>query len=270
MFFLDIIAGILIIFMVIHHVFPSSFVDLLLSRLFFFYMPWFFFKAGMFFNPQKTILSTFENSVKRLLIPYILFLFVGQMVLAFQLYSKNELHINFLTSTIIEVLSTGSALGNGPLWFLMSLFFVRMVFSILGRQFSSILILTLLSIFLSWAIYASSFELPLYIGNVCLGSFFWGLGYLFKNIQYRTIFIIFCTFGYIVTISVFPILGSFVQNTSDNYFWWIIASFMAIITYNGLFRMANINIKLLSFCGKHSLEILVTHIPFLKLFRFLF
>lgn len=268
---LDIIAGILIIFMVIHHVLPFPVIDAFLSRFLFFYMPWFFFKAGMFFNPQKSSEDTFKSSVRRLLVPYAVFFVIGQVIIAIQLFTQHNLHLNYLTATLREFIYTGAAWGNGPLWFLFSLFMVRMIFSIIGKYSYGGVLITVVSISCAWFIHIFGIALPLYVGNVCLGCFFYGLGYLIKDVQYHRASITLCTIGYIFTVAVFPILGSFVNNSSDYYLWWIVASIMAIITYNGGFKMVKWNMMPLQFCGVHSLEILVSHMPIFNLvsiFRF--
>lgn len=72
---IDATAGLLILFMIYGHVMSwtnlteaHSFI--VLDRIFCFFMPWFFFKAGMFYKQEKIDLVC-KAGYKRLLVPYI-------------------------------------------------------------------------------------------------------------------------------------------------------------------------------------------------------
>lgn len=120
--YLDIVAGILIIFMVYHHAFPNSVLDVWLSRFLFFYMSWFFFKAGLFFKKEATLKDVIYKSARRLMLPFVVFSVIGQVVCAIGLLLSNNLHKNFVINSFIDIVTTGSVFGKGPLWFLLTLF----------------------------------------------------------------------------------------------------------------------------------------------------
>lgn len=269
--YLDYIAGILVLFMVYHHACPDSAIQLFLNRLLFFYMPWFFFKAGMFYNPNKDLKTTFVVSIKRLILPYIIFLIIGQVVIGLRLYLDGDLHINIITRTISDIIKLGSSYGNSPLWFLFSLFFVRLIFASIKGSLSSIICITVIGLFGAYLSYNLEIKTPLYLGNILLGAFFYGLGYLMnllkKTNKLSVILSIVCLMIYLLTISTFPVIGSFVNNSSDNYFWYISSSIAAIIAYNYVFSNMRLPNLLLSFSGKHSLEILVVHHPIINILK---
>lgn len=54
---LDTVGGICIVYMIIGHVCGTDMREHIewLTRVFFFFMAWFFFKAGMFHRPDKTL-----------------------------------------------------------------------------------------------------------------------------------------------------------------------------------------------------------------------
>lgn len=131
---LDIVAGILITYMVYVHV--SQFFDFenvafskILQHLFGFFMPWFFFKGGMFFrdSPLRKIIY---GGFKRLMVPYIIWTIIGVLVLSIIRY-EHGIAFNFLTcikGTLGCLALTGSVSGNLPLWFLLTLYLVRLIY----------------------------------------------------------------------------------------------------------------------------------------------
>ena len=73
--FLDEICGLFIIHMILWHCFQNAdmmdnSVYRIMNRIFFFFMPWFFYKAGIFFDSRKGIKTVFVSSTKRLLVPF--------------------------------------------------------------------------------------------------------------------------------------------------------------------------------------------------------
>lgn len=267
--YLDIVAGILIIFMVYHHAFPNSSLDVWGSRFLFFYMSWFFFKAGVFFRKEFALKDVFLKSARRLLLPFVVFSVIGQVVYAIELTVLNNLHMNFVTNTILDIIKTGAIFGNGPLWFLLTLFFVRILYASLCKMVRLLWIIPSFFGFFAFIFYHFEITTPLYLGNTCLGAFFFGLGTLLKNMQYKIPIFIACSIVYLVTVSFLPTLGSFVNNNSESYIWWIVASLAGIITYNNVFKIINPQKRFFGFCGQHSLEILVSHMPIISLVRFI-
>jgi fucose 4-O-acetylase-like acetyltransferase len=73
---IDVIAGILLIHMVLGHVF--QFAKLTDCRFYhwmdvlFFFMPWFFFKSGMFFNKNKKVVDVMILGGKKLMSNYLI------------------------------------------------------------------------------------------------------------------------------------------------------------------------------------------------------
>lgn len=266
---LDIIAGILIIFMVYHHAFSNSFLDVLSSRLLFFYMPWFFFKAGMFFKKDVGIKDVLIKSARRLLLPFVVFSVIGRVEYAIELWALNNLHINIVSNALFDIIKTGSVFGNGPLWFLLTLFFVRVIFAYLSSRVKPLWIIPFFGGVIAFIFYYFEVCVPLYLGNTCLGTFFFGLGCLLKDLEYKRIALVFCLIFYLLAVIFFPILGSFVNNSSESYIWWLISSLAGIVTYNNVFKRINLKKGVLVFCGQHSLEILVSHMPVINLIRFL-
>lgn len=90
--FIDNISGILILDMVfIVHVCPNcnlqNNITEIIQQLFCYFMAWFFFKSGMFYNPQLIPLT---NGIKKLITPYILFTLAGLIIHIVFSYIANE------------------------------------------------------------------------------------------------------------------------------------------------------------------------------------
>lgn len=69
---LDWISGLLILHMIIGHIAGWVEMDYPVNNILFFFMPWFFFKGGMF-HRHKEWKVELNKSFKRLIIPFIVF-----------------------------------------------------------------------------------------------------------------------------------------------------------------------------------------------------
>lgn len=189
--YLDKLAGIFILYMLFQHCLSQTdgygvFSDVL-GRLLGFYMCWFFFKSGMFFRPDGLLMS----SVKRLLKPWAIY-----ASLAFVL---NLLYVTLLKGniggycldTIHELYNNGCLYFDQPLWYLISIFIVRLIFSCiwnLGRN--ALFVACFISLFLASKTEGMTAQYSHYVINIWLGLFFYTCGYLLRDVQYGKL--IFC------------------------------------------------------------------------------
>jgi acyltransferase len=113
---------------------------LLLGEIF--AMPLFFFISGYLYRDIKPKIAL-NKYFKRLIIPYLAFYFIGAMVIIFiNGYYKNLNIIlqttgKLLPSLIITDPSASIFPANGPIWFLLALFIVIMLFSIMMKYFKN-------------------------------------------------------------------------------------------------------------------------------------
>lgn len=112
---------------------PNLFVLLFMDILVEFFMPWFFFKAGMFFK-QRTLTEEIHKSFKRLLVPYIYFTVLGTCILWIKQFIYHEFTFRSILSPVTSILKAGSVPGNLALWFLLSLFCVRIIFNFINSK----------------------------------------------------------------------------------------------------------------------------------------
>ncbi len=152
-------------------------------ELLYFYMAYFFFKAGIFYHPEKSIKEVCVSSAKRLLVPFAIFTAIGYVWFGAQqmVYSPQEWE--YWWWPIRQIFTIGRVEGNGPLWFLLSLFIVRVIFQTTkDNKWLQIVVIVLCFVI---AIIGNHYSIrPRTISNVSLGVFFYGLGYLLRDLQY--------------------------------------------------------------------------------------
>lgn len=125
---LDWISGLLILHMIIGHIAGWVEMDYPVNNILFFFMPWFFFKGGMF-HRHKEWKVELNKSFKRLIIPFIVFSIIGQAIWTIRLLCLHETDIVKYIGFPGTFILYGAFHGNAPLWFLFSLFIVRIAFN---------------------------------------------------------------------------------------------------------------------------------------------
>lgn len=128
---LDAVGGLFILYMIIEHVFQWSGTEddmfyVNSHYVFFMFMPWFFYKSGMF-HKKGDFLVTVKHDAGKLLVPYVAYTIIGEVFLS--LYMFQQYGFSWRQNPIKEILLKGSCNGNLPLWFLLSLFIVKIVVS---------------------------------------------------------------------------------------------------------------------------------------------
>lgn len=129
MTYYDSVGGILLVHMILFHCCQWAHVNDRLQTVLFFFMTWFFFKSGLFYR-VSSLKEEVCKSFKRLIVPFIIFSVPGTIVLWIKYFSEGNLTIHSMISSVSQILVIGSPLGNLPLWFLTSLFSVRILYSL--------------------------------------------------------------------------------------------------------------------------------------------
>lgn len=99
-----------------------------------FFMAWFFFKAGMF-HRDTVLQKVFNKAVGRLLVPYIVFSIIAIVIIGLNHFALEKVSgfVGVIKDVPIYLKREGAVICNAPLWFLLSLFFVRLFFSLLTK-----------------------------------------------------------------------------------------------------------------------------------------
>lgn len=96
-------------------------------------------------------------------------------------------YIVSLKHDVINLCWEGAIFYNAPLWFLPSLFFVKVVFNILKLKNCNIFIVAFISLLFAYTVYRLKLHISLYVGNVLLGLFFYSIGYIYNYYNQRII-----------------------------------------------------------------------------------
>lgn len=270
--YLDNISALMVLYMVFYHAaywfgFADSTEYLVLYSIFFFFMPWFFFKAGMFAKEEK-ILETVIKGCKGLLIPYLIWGFFSWLVLSFPYYTSHSIW-NTLERICYMLFTRGIISGdNSPLWFLLTLFFVRIIFCMFRKWPNVLMLISVICAYLC-SIYCNAKNFPLLVANTFSGLFFYSLGYVLRNYKpdRKTMLLLLVFF---VTCAIYEPshVDMYInQLQSGSYILWIITSVAGIICVNAFFRrFLNKEIWCLSFIGRYSMVLYVTHWPLYYIF----
>lgn len=263
--YLDSAGGILLINMMLLHCWQWANLpyDATWLRIFSFFMPWFFFKAGMFFKPDSNDIIIRKSS-KRLLVPYVIYTILGTIVLCITLLIFDEFDLTcFVITFFSSALKTGSVPGNLPLWFLLSLFLVRIIYNAFYNKFrdKTIWLFIAIPILLKTISERMNVYLPLYMFNVSSGLFFYLLGHKLKGMQFNWYTIVSLTLFYLSSVLFFPQMVDMRTNqvVSGNYCGWLIISLIGILAMNSICVKIMNNKNIFSIIGNDTMQLYCWH-----------
>ncbi len=207
------VSGIMILWLLVYHacmmakISDGLFYKTGLQWLFFF-MPWFYFKSGMFYKPESnsSILNYARKRIKTMIIPLLTWFAIGYLV---QLIESLVIDNNYkplwkiVAKPFYRLLLYGEIPNNEPLWFLLSLFFVQILsFYVVKNRNYAIFILLFLAV--GYLLEIHSVILPLSASTIPLGLFFYIAGYLYSkySIEYDSKY-------FIIAITIFIISNIF-------------------------------------------------------------
>ena len=277
---LDIISGIMITWMVVYHIFMWAgltghpIYKIPLQWLFFF-MPWFYFKSGMHqkLNTELSIINYIINNTNSLIVPLIIWTTIGILVsIPEMLFFKDYPLWKILIEPFYKIMLSGDTYGNPPLWFLCSLFIVKIIGYYLIKQSKYTISIFLLLCIGAGIILSKLFILlPLGIHNVVIGIIFYYSGYIYKNelskIKTNHVVLSLATSIFIIINLLSPSYIDIHLNILKygSYFGYFILSIFAIILSIRL--LENKKCEPLAWIGRKSMYILVMHWPILTIIK---
>lgn len=176
--YLDFISGLLILYMIFPiHVLSQTGLEHYnyLSPVFFFFMAWFFYKAGMFFKPTSCE-AVLKKTFKRLLVPFLAFSIIGDLVLDIHFCLTGITSYKYYIASLKSVLIDGNAVGNVPLWFLLSLFIIHNGFN-LAKKYLNTYVILVTAVAVPTCMHYAQIDIPV-ISHTFAGLFFFICGYL--------------------------------------------------------------------------------------------
>ncbi|WP_350628482.1 acyltransferase [Pseudoalteromonas sp. CAL260-MNA-CIBAN-0059] len=274
----DIISGILILWMIVYHSFQwaeleGSMIFHRLLNLFYFFMAWFYFKAGFLFNNEKPIKENLVSGVTRLIIPMFFWFIIGYLLFIPYLVVIEGAPIwKLFIWPAYSIISSGDTIGNSPLWFLLSLFIVRILLFFISRlSFFSILNIFLLSVLVGWLGSYYSLQLPLGLISTPIGLAFSLSGFLVgRKIKIESKSKLSIVSVLLVTLLSF-FYGSYVDIHTNSlwfgdYFLYILSS-IVLITF--LIPSLFFEVRSISWIGENSMIFLVSHWPIFTLIKYI-
>lgn len=166
---IDIAKGIAILLVVLGHL-----QNPINKYIYAFHMPLFFFLSGMFVKGLSFKDTIFQKGY-RLLLPFIFYYLYAVLMKIGRLFFSGKFTIESLWFTNID-----SVFYNiGPIWFLLSLFYIFVLWSLLSKY--SIRIRYIIIALLLLIPYSSQGQNPLYFNSALLGLPFFCMGHDFKQ-----------------------------------------------------------------------------------------
>lgn len=269
---IDCIAGVLIIRMILGHY--ISYAGLKTSPMFsaldllFFYMPWFFYKSGMFYRSVENMtewkVSVLRNT-KSLMIPYVFFSMFGIIIGWVYFYLTNDSALKPTFTTIVSnFIGMGCYYWSSPLWFLLTLSLVKIITPPI-LKYVNIYILLIGSIGMAFSHYYFMNGHYNWLGNMCSGMAFYLIGIISSKRQYKKVWIAISLI--VMTLIGFytPTFVSMFSNTLQNngcYLLWYPFCISGIILINNLFKFLHskgLLFPILNTIGKDSMAYYLIH-----------
>ncbi len=279
----DIVKGIGILLVVFGHL--STDEQLSRNIVYAFHMPLFFFVSGIFAKEKCSVAESLKKSVRTLYVPFISIVAVDAAILFAKSILRSSLDIKELASSFaLTAVGLKDPMLNTPVWFLLSLMLIRLMFCLIAQINNKKAFYTILGCFTAicalTVIFSERLNLP--AQWVCVKSFagfcFYAAGFFMKKYITKTIDVfenkkkslnIICVFATAALAVLAEINGSvsIYKGIYSNPFLFFINAFLGIFV---LFIVSE-NVdkckpvfagrlkSLLIFYGRNSVIILITH-----------
>jgi fucose 4-O-acetylase-like acetyltransferase len=269
--YIDLAKGICILLVVFHHC--RGYFEVpdyrILRAVTFFMMPLFFFLSGLVFNPYESYLGFLKRKINKLIIPFLFFHVIWTFLFAIIHEEPVQWH------TLYNFLYTQKDFLNGPVWFLVCLFWLnQMFYGIYAISFKTkypLIILGTLSVgigILGFIMGGTDYNIKaMNIGTAMSAMPFFCAGFIFKH---QDILRPARWDKWLLPIAVVLALYTFLvaqgkANWNLNIYEanaWITYScaFSGVLCILAIAKTINY-IPIISYFGRYSIMLLVTHIP---------
>lgn len=238
----DIVSGFLIIYMIFTHICQLSFnvgwpVYIYSLKFFYAYMFFFFLRSGYYFYPIPNQKSCLKKNATSLLKPYLKYSLLSYLIYLWVEESSSVLDFQFaVKQPLTQIAQFGAFAGNLPLWFLLTLFLVKVIYNFI-HQYANTLVWFLLTLTVTLVLQYTSNHydllIPYTVGSTFVALAIYSVGVLLKeydiNIYKKPILWISCA---IYALSLFiDLKGVDIRSNScgGNCVPWFIASLASCI-----------------------------------------
>ena len=229
---LDLVCGIMIIHMIVGHIVQWADVKYHGDTLLFFFMPWFFYKSGMFFKKNEDWQAQLKKDARHLLIPLLSFSLIGQLFLWIHLVASGDMNWLHYVSFPKWLVLCGSIPANLPLWFLCSLFIVKTAYNAVAGRINDYL-LVVVAVTVAFVFHLYDIDTPCYLANGTLGLVFYILGSKLRELQYGKYIFIAALVIYAISLAYPSNIGMFNNSLLSGYYLAaIVCSLAGILVLN--------------------------------------
>ena len=172
--YIDFMKGLCIILVVAFHINPTAFGDPYGYMLQQFRIPMYFFLSGLFFKLYGGFFDFARKKINNIIIPLILFLLLGVIYC----FGRNLLENHLSIGKALSLLPLNPIRNNTPLWFLVVLFEVNIIYYLLQKflpRWLTIVVAILLSA-IGYIIVRTGYNLALYLDIALVAMPFFVLG----------------------------------------------------------------------------------------------
>ena len=265
--YFDLAKGVCILLVVLYHLQEAYDVHLPSDRfLLLIRLPLYYFLSGFFFKKYDGYVSFAKKKVKRLLIPFLFFYLLTSVLLP--ILANSVLGMNFGTGndwSLLYAFLTYSNYPNIPLWFLWALFLLNLLFYPLNLYCRSLPILGLVCLVFSCLLgNFSPISLPASLNRMFDGLFFFYCGYVFRlyfadSFQKWYHAALFVALFFLIGLW---LSGNLVLLLVQHY----VGGLLGIIGLILICRMIG-HFPYVSYVGRYSIMLLVTHEPLIRLLQ---
>jgi len=294
---IDRVAGLFALYMILGHMmnWSTHYNDarLMMEHFMHFFMAWFFFKSGMFFK-QKDTKEVALGCWYKLLVPFVVFSVIGIILqcIKWQMLGGEYATFNYAwTFECKRIFLYGSFEGANPLWFLLSLSITKVAYNWLKSKNIPTIGIMVFSFFFIMANWYLKLEVgkdspampllsfPRYFYNCMVGIFFFGLGHLMKEKQYKWYVWVPSLVIYVLIAIFHESRISFMHNVPSagcDMFLYYISAACGCFAVNALFKgITKLTTKLtkksiLAYFGRNSIAVYTLHWPIMMIVWMIF
>lgn len=277
---IDTVGGLMVLYMIFGHCYNLDLTDwnfrYFLALTFYCFMPWFFFKSGMYHRDGLTVNETWKKTFPKLCRPYVAFSIIGFIPFLGKQWMVGDVDcVHYILSQVKEIILHSAHGGAAHLWFLVTLLLVKsfspLVLNKLNR--GGWIACGIIGWTFSWVndnLVELSF-VPEYLMNLFPGMFFYGLGYTMRTRQYDK-HIFWLSIAIFLLAYIYPSNLSFKANRMlwGSYPLFLIYASAAIVMFNNLAKIIGRNVWLLTSMGRDSMYWYCAHWMLLLVIRFVF
>ena len=262
--YFDLAKGICILLVVWYHLGAGTPFDIYLNAI---RMPLYVFLSGLFFKTYGGLRGLMRRKTKKLLVPFFFFYMTTSVLLPVVLHKIGGM--SFGTGQdwkLLYAFLTYHDFPNIPLWFLWGLFILNVSFYALQRCVKSEVLLGILCLGLS-ILLGYVLALPASLSRAFGYMFFFYLGYVVRqhDLLQRV------SVGYVLPASLMLFVALGIPNPASDALLLVRQYMMSVCGVLSLVLLCKLigHLPYVSYVGRYSIMLLVTHEPLIRILNFM-